>query len=117
MKTKQLHVPFERSEYAFGYIEIQESGVLKPNIPFISRIEKGLYLSVVGFQRDLKGNFVLLMEMYRKPLDRHTNSEDNSYFVLESKDIDISNDEPITLEPFEGDSLDFPPYAKERLQG
>ncbi|AFQ30200.1 hypothetical protein P4493_06060 [Bacillus thuringiensis] len=115
MRTKQLHVPFKQSEYAFGYIEIQESGELKPNIPFVSRIKERLYLSVVGFKRNQEGHFILLMEMYYKQVDKLTQGKENTFFVLESKDMDTSNDEPILLEPFQGDSLDFESYVKERL--
>ncbi|PGF04990.1 hypothetical protein [Bacillus toyonensis] len=115
MRTKQLHVPFEQGEYAFGYIEINESGELKQNIPFVSRVKERLYLSVVGFKRNQEGHFILLMEMYYKQVGKLTQGKENTFFVLESKDIDTSNDEPIVLESFEGDSLDFDSYVKERL--
>ena len=117
MRTKQLHVPFERGEYAFGYVELLESGILKLNVPFISQLKERVYLSLVGYQNDEEGNFVVLMNTNYKPSVKDREEKEDLLYVLESKDIDMSNDDPVVLERFEGDILDFTSYAIERLQG
>ncbi|MGF2716271.1 hypothetical protein ACQUY5_29320 [Bacillus cereus] len=117
MRTKQLHIPFERGEYAFGYIEVQDSGYMKPNLPFSSKIKEGVYLNMAGFQRDFDDSFFLLMEVHKTPTTTSNGLGANESFILESKDIDISNEDPIYLEKFDGDMLDFPSYVKERLKG